>query len=761
MSERDATAPAGGGAGRLALGLIALTGARLTLTCGHTITALGQALHDEGVFLRLARALLAGEWLGPYDQLTLVKGPFYPAWIAIVHALGLPLLLAEQALYVAACVTFAFALRPLLPRAATVALYCLLLFNPASYADQVATRVSREAVYPALTLLVAGCAIGFLVRRDRSVPSRARWAVGLGLALAAFWLTREEGSWLVPSVLVLLGPALIAGSSPRPACRWRLSLCALPFAIWLLSIVALATFNLSRYGVFATVELKSGDFLAAYGSLTRVGPAAEDPRVPVPREVRRHIYAVSPAFAELRPFLEGGLGRAWAGASCTALSVCSDIGGGWFLWALRDAAAAAGHHRSGDAAARYYRTLATEVDSACARGALTCGPERRTLMPSWRSEYARPFLRTVLRASVVLVRFAGASPFPSASMGPVDSLRPFRELTYDRLTPRYVVRGWVVSPGVATTLSLRRSDGERSLFHVSHLPSPDVYRRFATAGLDVPEAAQSRFEITTTCRGPCELIVSSPQGILRRIPLDGTVKSVATPALYLDLESVGYEAPPVPSKVDSMMIAVLGGISLLYGALAPPLLVGALAAYAASTLRAWRGRAPTLAWWVGAALLLAVAVRLVVLSLIHVTSFPTVGIGHLAPVHPLLLAFIVVTLAADPNVRRIVGGTYLLHRSAGHRSTTATASGSATDDDLSLAADSAGGTTSDLLEVAGDVDDHVDCAGGSIDLREDRQVIRRGRAVRPQRNERPVSDGQLARGEVDRGHDGPRDSGGE
>jgi hypothetical protein len=263
-------------------------------------------------------------------------------------------------------------------------------------------------------------------------------------------------------------------------------------------------------------------------------------------------------------------------------------------------------------------------------------------------------------------------------MGPVDSLRPFRELTYDRLTPRYVVRGWVVSPGVATTMSLRRSDGERSLFHVSHLPSPDVYRRFAAVGLDVPEAAQSRFEITTTCRSPCELLVSSPQGVLRRIPLDGTVKSVATPALDLDLESVGYEASPVPSKVDSMMIAVLGGMSLLYGALAPPLLVGALAAYAASTLRAWRDRAPTLAWWVGAALLLAVSVRLVVLSLIHVTSFPTVGIGHLAPVHPLLLAFIVVTLAADHTVRRIAGGTRLLHRSAWHRRATATASGSAT-----------------------------------------------------------------------------------
>jgi hypothetical protein len=106
-----------------------------------------------------------------------------------------------------------------------------------------------------------------------------------------------------------------------------------------------------------------------------------------------------------------------------------------------------------------------------------------------------------------------------------------------------------------------------------------------------------------------------------------------------------------------MMIALLGATGAVYGALVPWLLLTALAAFAAGTLRAWRARALTPTWWIDSALLLAIVVRLLLLSLIHVTSFPTVGIGHLAPIHPLLLVFVVMTLAVDPAWRRIADGT--------------------------------------------------------------------------------------------------------
>lgn len=624
------------------------------LTRGWTITALGHALHDDLLFLRLARSIVSGDWLGPYDQLTLVKGPFYPVWIAALHVLGWPLLLAQQVLYVAACAALATSLRPLLPRIGAVAVYCALLFNPSSHTDLVMTRVSREGLYASAAMLVVAGAIGLLGRLGGGTAWAGAWAIGLGVALSAFWLTREEGLWLLPAVVVLLG-----------ACAWRawparrrdhgrsLALCLLPLAIWGAAIAAVATLNRARYGIFATVELKSRDFLAAYGSLVRVGDPAADPLVPVPRTTRERLYAVSPAFAELSPFLEGDVGRGWSATSCAVFSVCNDIGGGWFLWALRDAAAAAGHHRSAYEAAAYYRTLSAEVNQACQRGALRCGPERQTLAPAWRREQTRTLLRAVLRAALALVRFEGFDPVPSPSMGPEESLRPFRELIEGRLSPRHVIRGWAFSPGGPTQLELRRSDAGRSLYHVRRFARPDVYRLFRPVGMSPLEAASAGFEITTTCKQGCELLVESTQGLLRRVPLAGSAQSIVSPSLYVVVESMGYEPASTSLNADSLGVAVQRGVKWAYGAVVPWLVLAGLSAYAAGLLRARGARELDPSLWIGTALLSAIAVRLVLLSLLHVTSFPTLGIGHLAPAHPLLLVFGIVILA-DPVWRRVV-----------------------------------------------------------------------------------------------------------
>lgn len=72
-----------------------------------------QTPHDDYLFIKLARNILNGEWLGPYDQYTLIKGPAYPLFIAAVHYTGIPLMLAQHLLYSAICSLAIVAIRPL------------------------------------------------------------------------------------------------------------------------------------------------------------------------------------------------------------------------------------------------------------------------------------------------------------------------------------------------------------------------------------------------------------------------------------------------------------------------------------------------------------------------------------------------------------------------------------------------------------------------------------------------------------------------
>src|SRR5262245_37425754 len=74
----------------------------LLLRTAIPVAAIGSSPHDDLLFVRLAYRIGSGAWLGPYDQFTLIKGVGYPLFILATFAAGVPLKIAEHALYLAA-----------------------------------------------------------------------------------------------------------------------------------------------------------------------------------------------------------------------------------------------------------------------------------------------------------------------------------------------------------------------------------------------------------------------------------------------------------------------------------------------------------------------------------------------------------------------------------------------------------------------------------------------------------------------------------
>src|ERR1017187_937235 len=62
----------------------------------------GASPYDEALFVREGLSLARGQWLGRFDNLTLAKGPAYPAFIAWTHNIGVPVKVGEQLTYLLA-----------------------------------------------------------------------------------------------------------------------------------------------------------------------------------------------------------------------------------------------------------------------------------------------------------------------------------------------------------------------------------------------------------------------------------------------------------------------------------------------------------------------------------------------------------------------------------------------------------------------------------------------------------------------------------
>jgi len=364
--------------------IVAISVPYLILAMHTPIVVNNIALHDDALYINHALSVLNGEWFGPYDQLTLAKGQGYTLYLVLGYVSGLPITLMHALLYMLAVLCVILAVARLtkitwLP----VLLFALLLWHPAA----LLLRIVRDSIYVSQVLLICG-SLFFLMIACLNDRFRPLLAMGAGFLFGWFWLTREEGIWLVPGLaLLFLGTAWL--QHRRRGSIGVLIRALIVFMVAFVSVnVAYVSINKMQYGKFVGVDFKDANFEAALAALQSVRAGEPVPFVPVPKSVRSKVYAESPSFAELKQFMDDGVspGSAWGEFGCSVYpSTCGDIAGGWFVWALRDAVATKGYYRSPSAASTYYERLAREIHGACDAGRLTCRPSLVPYMPQLTS----------------------------------------------------------------------------------------------------------------------------------------------------------------------------------------------------------------------------------------------------------------------------------------------------------------------------------------------------------------------------------------
>ncbi len=371
-----------------------------------------QSFIDDGLMYRTAVSISSGEWLGVYDELTLSKQSFFALWLAFLHALRVPFLLGGQLLWAGASAAAAGAFLPAVKkRWAALLLFLLLLFCPSALANPApygfVARVYRDNIFPALCLLCVAGMAAFALRWRENPLKTVWWLVLAGAGLGAAMLTREDGWWLLPFAVaaavvtllfVLRGAGELGGQkAAKVACLF------LPFALMAAMNLGWRGMNYAHYGRFITTDFSNGEFADAYGALTRIGHENWDPKVDVPKDVREKVYAASPEFAKLQPYLESDdYYNRYVGVG--------DYSSGALYWAIREAAAKIGVYATPQTAESYFTALAAEVNALCDGGALAAAGPRSSVSPPLKAAYIGPVLRETAGNLVYCATFQGTDP---------------------------------------------------------------------------------------------------------------------------------------------------------------------------------------------------------------------------------------------------------------------------------------------------------------------------------------------------------------
>ena len=393
---------------------------KLWMTSNIPIMAIPAAGYDDGLMVRIAESIRNFHWLGGYSDTTLVKGPFFPFFLALCNWLHIPFLDAQTIFYMLGCMTFTFGCADLFKtKKVLYLLYGALLFNPVSFSCETFQRVYRNGIVMAQGLIVLGCIIAVYLKRSQSVKKLIPWMIWGGIGLTTMWYTRDDSIWIMPFTLVALvvtaGLIIREEGIRKNRKTWKkLAVLLLPFFMMWGAKTLISTINYKLYNIYTVTETSGTNFAKAIKSIYSVKCEVDIPCASVTREKLQRIYEVCPTLGEISEVLERNMDNWQQGDG--------EVRDGWFYWVLRQTVAECGYYADGATSEEFYGKVHEEIEVAKEEGRL----EYRRTMPSalmspWREEYGEQLPATMKMAheyviSYTMIGIAGGE-IPSSSDG--------------------------------------------------------------------------------------------------------------------------------------------------------------------------------------------------------------------------------------------------------------------------------------------------------------------------------------------------------
>ncbi len=391
---------------------------------------------DDMLMVRAAQSVANGGWLGTYGGMTIAKNMGFALWLVLLHASGIPFLLANAGLWIAASGFAVAALKPLFTgNLSRLILFGFFAFYPVSFAffNQ---RVYRDSIFPSLCMLLFSGIVGMALRWNaKKLKGFILCAFIAGFGLAGGWLVREDGILLLlftVCALLVLNIFLFVRKEHKRIQKLGASLSLL--AVFCVAILGFSGLNYNSYHVFLVNDLNSGSFPRAYGAMVAVseGEAGFVPRRPVTRKAIDALYREVPTFALLQEELDNGSVHSGFGGGAP------DEFGGSFYFAVRLAAEYAGYLPDAKTADAFWAKIEEEIKLAVAEGRLKSVQPVASTVPRWHWELLAPTVSKTGSAAWEIFTLQDCDPRPLHSIGTEEGIQAVAEFVHSPVQEAFV-----------------------------------------------------------------------------------------------------------------------------------------------------------------------------------------------------------------------------------------------------------------------------------------------------------------------------------
>lgn len=236
--------------------------------------------YDDKLMINLSRSIMKGEYLGRYNNFTLIKGIVFPLILSFTTLLHLNFSLFLTILYILSCIYFTLSLEGIIKsKKYLLIIYVLLLFNPISYSSELFQRLYRNSISIMELLFFLGIIINIIKN------NKIKDYVLLGIILSIMFLTREDNIWTIVIIFVLF---LYKIKNIR---------IIIPIIILVFSLNMISFINYKYYGIYTYNEINKSEFHKTYMKILKIKDNKKLDNVSITKETLHKISDLTNSFS--------------------------------------------------------------------------------------------------------------------------------------------------------------------------------------------------------------------------------------------------------------------------------------------------------------------------------------------------------------------------------------------------------------------------------------------------------------------------------
>lgn len=344
--------------------LIIVTLLRLVLSSALPSFYIKNLTYDDNIMIDELNSLKDGNYLGEYDDKTLVKGIGYPAFLYTTNLLNISYSMALTILYILASIFFIYSMRKIIKdKKALLIIYIFTLFNPVSYSSELFQRLYRNSLSIIELLFFFGTMINIITSKKNNIINY----IFLGIITSIMFLTREDNIWTVLVYIIIVIYKLYKEFKIKNIIKL-----IIPIAVVVLLLNIVCYINYKNYGTYTYNEITNSSFKKAYLKILEIKDDEKIDKVAIPKSTLLKLAENSKVFNMSKEHIE------WKYQRLAKEEHNNEIYNGNIVWYLRALIYEKNFLVTGEEANRYFEKLADEIDELFKEGKL----EREITIPS-------------------------------------------------------------------------------------------------------------------------------------------------------------------------------------------------------------------------------------------------------------------------------------------------------------------------------------------------------------------------------------------